>query len=423
MIRRILFTFTTRLGSALLNFGIVWLTARWLGATGRGQVSLFVTDTSALLLFIGLVGGSSLMYLVPRRNLWHLLAPAYCWAAAVCLAGTAAVWLWRDTGPAYAAFLLANTLLQAFGSINQLLLLGRRHERLFNALTLVQGLLLGGGLLVGLFGLHWREPAAYYAASVLMFGLIWLLTWPALLRQADRPGGARRRWRATARELARHSRGAHFSNIVAFANYRLSYYLIEDWSGTAAVGVLSVGVALAEAIWLIPRSISQVQYVDIIHRADGRAAAQGTARALRLTLLLTTLAVAVLTLLPAALLQAVFGPEFGGAQRIIVLLAPGVVAYSGAMQLSAYFAGLARYRVNNLATLLGLGVTVAACALLIPRFGPAGAALATSLCYLASTLWLLRAFRRASGMSLLQALLPQRSDVAGLRLPGRNKGQ
>jgi O-antigen/teichoic acid export membrane protein len=46
MIKRILQHFAARVLTAGLSFVVVWLTARYLGAAGRGQISLFFTDVS-----------------------------------------------------------------------------------------------------------------------------------------------------------------------------------------------------------------------------------------------------------------------------------------------------------------------------------------------------------------------------------------
>ncbi|MCB2406887.1 lipopolysaccharide biosynthesis protein [Hymenobacter lucidus] len=409
MIRRILQNFATRLLTALLSFGIVWLTARYLGAAGRGQVSLFVTDCAALLLFIGLLGGSSLIYLAPKRSLWHLLVPAYGWATVVCVVGTAVVATLRAVPPVYLAHLLALALLQAYFSINTSLLLGRKQEAGYNFLTVLQVALLAGTLLLAFVGLQWRVVPVYYYATYVAYGLPLLLSFGLLLRLPDR-WEAGRGLRETARELAQHSRGAHLSNILAFANYRLSYYFVAHYADARAVGVLSVGVALAEAIWLIPRSTALIQYVDLVHATDKHAQIAPTLRVARLTLLTTVLAVLVLCALPPAVLTTVFGAEFGAARPVILRLAPGVVAIAVSVICSTYFAGVGHYRVNNLATTVGLLVTVPACSLLIPAWGINGAAVATSLSYLASTGFLLHRFRRATGAGP-EAFLPSKADL------------
>ena len=409
MVRRILQNFATRFATALLSFAIVWFTARYLGASGRGAVSLFTTDCAALLLFIGLLGGSSLIYLSPKRSIWHLLPPAYGWAMVVCTAGTLIVGLLRHVPLVYLGHLAALSLLQAFFTINTLLLLGRKKEAAYNFLTILQVILLAGLLLLAFAGLGWHEVAVYYYASYVAYGLPLLLSFGVLLRLPDR-WEAGHALRETTRELAQNSRGAHLSNILAFVNYRLSYYFVAHYSSAQAVGILSVGVALAEAVWLIPRSTALVQYVDLVHATDKHAQVAPALRVARLSLLATGAGILVLSLLPSTVFVAVFGPEFGAAHSVIMLLAPGVMAIAVNIMCSTYFGGQGQYRVNNFSTMLGVAVTVLACWLLVPKFGIQGAALASTLSYVASMAYLLRAFGQATGVRAA-ALLPSRTDL------------
>ena len=414
MLQRILRHFAARVLTAGLGFAVVWLTARYLGAAGRGQVSLFFTDVSALSLLAGLVGGSSLIYLVPRRNVWLLLGPAYAWGALVSLGGAAAVGLLRPGGLAYAGHLGAVALVQALLSINVLLLLGRQREQAYNVLTTAQAALLALALALAYAGAHWLRIEAYYYANYLAYGLPWLVSTGLLLGLPDaRPGHRWPRRRAAARELARHSRGAHLSNLLAFANYRFSYYAVAGLAGPAALGVLSVGVALAEAIWLIPRSTSLIQYVALVNAADKRGQTHAALRGSRLTLLATAGAVLVLAAVPAGWLARFFGPEFGAAHGVILALAPGILMNGASMPASTYFAGVARYGVNNRATLVGLGITIIACLLLVPRLGIVGAALSMTLAYCGSFSYLVGHYRRAIGATWAD-LLPGPADLRWL---------
>lgn len=394
MLRRVAHHFVARLGGALGSLGVVWLTARYLGAAGRGQVSLFVTDTAALLLFTGLLGGSSLIYLVPRRNVWHLLAPAYGWALVVCGLGATLAGALRGGWP-YGLHLAALAGLQALLSINLSLLLGRGHERLFNLLTTGQVLLLAVALAAAL-ALGYRTVPVFYYASYLAYAGPLLLSTARLWQLPDVRRGHRRRRRATARELARHSRGAHFSNIIVFANYRLGYYVVAYLLGAPALGVLSVGVAVAEGLWLIARSTSLIQYVALV-----RAPAAGQDRAGRAlgrmglaVLGLTALGAVVLAAIPAGWLAGMFGPAFAAARPVLWALAPGIVANAGVNLVSTYFAAQARYGVNNCAAGLGLLIVVPLTVGLVPRLGIVGAALAMSASYLTSAGYLFWQLRR-----------------------------
>lgn len=413
MLRRVFHSLLTRLATALGSFGIVWLTARYLGAAGRGAISLFVTDCALLLLFTGFVGGASLIYLAPRRNVWHLLVPAYLWAGVVCTVGIGGVWLWRAVPLSYAGHLWGICLLQAFFSVNANLLLGRRQERAYNVLTILQISLQAALLLLAFTLGHWQQVQVYYYAAYVAQGLPFLIGLELLRRLPDRWQLGRRLW-ATARELAQHSRGAHLASIMGFINLRLSYYFVAYYADARALGVLSVGVALAEAIRLIPRSTSQIQYVDLLYATNKAAQVGPTLRGIRLTLLMTMAAVLGLGALPAQWLIAIFGAEFGDSRPVILLLAPGILATTLSIVCGAYFAALGHYRINNLAAGWGLLVTVPACWLLIPAWGIWGAAMAMSLSYLISTGYLLWAFRQVTGTKLI-SLLPGRPEALALK--------
>jgi O-antigen/teichoic acid export membrane protein len=181
-------------------------------------------------------------------------------------------------------------------------------------------------------------------------------------------------------------------------------------AGAPALGVLSVGVALAEAIWLIPRSTALIQYVALVNAADKREQTRAALRSSRLTLLATAAAVVVLAAVPGTWLAAIFGSEFGAAHGVILALAPGILINGAAMQASSYFSGMARYGINNRAALVGLGLTVPACLLLVPRLGMVGAALGMSISYAGSAAYLLGHYRRALGATWAD-LLPGWSDL------------
>ncbi|MFC7666860.1 lipopolysaccharide biosynthesis protein [Hymenobacter humi] len=415
MIKRILQHFAARVLTAGLSFAVVWLTARYLGAAGRGQVSLFFTDMSGLVLLAGLVGGSSLIYLVPRRNVWHLLLPAYGWAVVVSVVGATVVGLLRPVSLEYVLHLGGVTLVQVLLSINAFLLLGRQRERTYNVLTMAQAALLAGALVLAFGPLQWPSVGAYYYANYVAYGLPWLVSTALLLRLPDVWGSRASRRRAAAREPGPAQPGAHFSNLLTFANYRFGYYAVAYLADARALGILSVGVALAEAIWLIPRSTALIQYVALVNAADKRSQTYAALRGSRLTLLATAGAVLVLAAVPTAWLTAVFGPEFGEASQVIRALAPGILINGAGMQASTYFSGTARYGVNNRAALLGLAVTVPLCLVLVPRLGMVGAALGMSASYTASVAYLFWHYRQATGATWAD-LLPGWADVRWVTL-------
>ena len=170
------------------------------------------------------------------------------------------------------------------------------------------------------------------------------------------------------------------------------------------MGVLSVGVALAEALWILGRSAAQTQYVDLVNAPDKLARLPHLLRAGRLTGLLTGAGLLALLAVPGEVLAAVFGPEFAAARPVLAWLAPGVWAMGVGFLLSTWFAGVGRYAPNNRATAAGLAVAAGAGGLLIPRLGVSGAAITSSLAYLTVAGALLWQFRQATGVGLGEML-------------------
>ncbi len=130
----------------------------------------------------------------------------------------------------------------------------------------------------------------------------------------------------------------------------------------------------------------------------------------RTTVLISAASALVLAALAPAVVVVLFGTGFLPAVVPLWLLLPGVVALSLDKPIASFQLGQGRPQISLYVALLATPVTVAAYGLLIPPFGLAGAALGSSLSYLATTLIELAFLRRVSQMPLRQLIVPQRSD-------------
>src|SRR5258708_31282791 len=85
MLKKISFTFSIRALIAISNLAIVILLSRYTGAQGKGEASLIITSIALILLFSNIVGGSSLVYFVPRYNIFQLFVLSNAWSVFVCV--------------------------------------------------------------------------------------------------------------------------------------------------------------------------------------------------------------------------------------------------------------------------------------------------------------------------------------------------
>ena len=142
--------------------------------------------------------------------------------------------------------------------------------------------------------------------------------------------------------------------------------------GVAAVGVYSIAMQAAEALWLIPAAIATAITRPAVHETSGTRGGwsrRGRARAL----LYTTAAANVVGLAAPFLIPLLFGEDFAGAAAPLALLLPGVVVVRAVTILVVYLSvRLGRPRLSLAVSVLAMVVTTAAAVPLIPRYGSRG---------------------------------------------------
>ncbi|RLD34114.1 MAG: hypothetical protein DRI83_08455, partial [Bacteroidetes bacterium] len=92
MINKILNTFGTRSLSAVINFLIAIAVSQYLGPEGKGEQGIIIATIAFVLVFSNLVGGATLVYLVPRYKFSLLLLPSYAWSAGISIIAFGILW-------------------------------------------------------------------------------------------------------------------------------------------------------------------------------------------------------------------------------------------------------------------------------------------------------------------------------------------
>jgi len=216
-------------------------------------------------------------------------------------------------------------------------------------------------------------------------------------------------WKYVGRAMWKYGSMAQGANFAQFLGYRIQFYLIGALLSKEALGVFSVAVALAEALWMITQSISLVQLSKIANMEDGRSSAGLTATLMKVSVAVTALAMLVLLVLPESLFVFVFGAEFGPVKALIGYMVPGILALAASNILIHYYAGIGRLWINFLISLLTLLLVVGTNYGLMPLFGLTGAAIASSVAYVLAALVIAIYFIK-DHQQPIWVLLPQKAD-------------
>jgi O-antigen/teichoic acid export membrane protein len=218
---------------------------------------------------------------------------------------------------------------------------------------------------------------------------------------------------ATMKEMLSFGSIAQLSNLVTMINRRISYIVIKNVFGDAEVGVYTSGTQVSEATKLIGHSIALVQFSSISNMDDNDKAASITVKLLKLACIATTLCMLVVCLLPKSIFVWIFTEEFAEIKDVLISLSPGMVFMAADMIFSHYFSGVNKIKYNLYGTLVGLGVTIASIATLIPLYGIIGAGVSMSLTYLGTIIYKWIIFKKIT-KTRTKELIPTLSDFKTL---------
>lgn len=415
---------TSFLSAPLAVLGTV-VVARVLGPVEKGGYDLFLATATLLVTVLGFSFPAGITYVVARGRARTGRLAARLAAITLAQGGMAAVLLLAVTQTRFSrAFLppdlgvhgaVATALFvtaTVLASYCRAVLVGRQEIVRANVLDLVARSVLLGMLLVTagavvLDGYVASAPLFVWTtvAAAVLAGIVWLRHLLPTLEFAAGPSGLR--------EVAAYAFPSHLGNLAQFLNYRVDIFLVGFFVGVQGVGLYTVAVTLAQIVWLISNAAASVLLPRIASVQDsvGENVAR-TVRVTRLTFWFTLGAGGMLAVSAYPLVTMLYGSAFRDSLAPLLVLLPGVVALSTVITLAAYLAGIGRPQLNLLVAVVALVVTVVFDLVLIPRYGILGAAWASTLSYLTTTVLTARIFMKLSGSTALSLFWPTPEDVA-----------
>jgi O-antigen/teichoic acid export membrane protein len=413
---KILYTFGARALAAVINLLIAIILSQYLGPAGKGIQSLIITTITFVLVFANLVGGATLVYLVPRHAPSLLIIPSYLWTILISIFSYIILLIFPVVDESLIIHICALSILNSFVSINTSILIGKEKISTSNLISLIQPVILIISLLVFFTIKDGHGIMDYIYSLYFSFGLTVFVSFAYYIKHC---GNIRfynlKEYRRIAADMVRFGILNQVAHITQMLSFRLSYYVLDHYHGEAAVGVYSNGISLAESIWLIAKSISMVQYARIANSDNRVEAARLTVRLIKFSVIASLIILLPLVLLPSSFYVFIFGAGFSATRMVIWTLAVGVLFYNFSILAGHYFSGTGRYQVNAIASSLGLAASVILYFTLIPKFSLAGAGWATSLSYLITTIILMTLFNKEN-KSWYKDLVPSRGDIRQIKV-------
>jgi O-antigen/teichoic acid export membrane protein len=213
--------------------------------------------------------------------------------------------------------------------------------------------------------------------------------------------------------LARESLGfglrAHSGRIMTLGNYRLDQWILGAVAGSRELGLYSVAVAWAEALFYLPTALTLVQRPDLV-RAAREEAGRMAAKVFRAATLVTAPLALAMVLAAPFLCVTIFGEEFRGAVDDLRVLALGGFGIVALKLFGNALTAQGRPLLATAGTAVAFVLTVALDIALIPSHGGFGAAIASTAAYTAGGVAIGALFCRALGVPV-RALVPLPRDA------------
>jgi O-antigen/teichoic acid export membrane protein len=391
--------------STPLALVLVVVQSRFLAPGGRGQFVLVVLSVTILSRLFGQLGlavtNRMQQHGVELRRLVHR---AFALAVVLGIGGGAAIVAWghvqRGIGAELAAIgavaLVPNVVWQSVSGV----LLGLGEVRLWNWIQALPPVL----TLLGMLGLVVAYDGGVRGALV-----AWTLA--HLITAAFALVATRRVWSPFGLDelldiaLARLAITMGAVQVVNLISYRVELFILDRYRGIGAVGIYSISMQAAEAIWLVAAAIATSVTAPAV-REQEPVARRLIARSAFRGLAYTAVVAAVVGLAGPLLIPLLFGEDFRHAARPLALLLPGIVAYAPVSILVVYLSvRRGRPRLSLVVAVIGMLVTASVSVVLIPRHGASGAAAASTIGYVVAgaLAWLFFARLARSG--------PKPSDI------------
>jgi O-antigen/teichoic acid export membrane protein len=409
-------TFSTQIIGVILGLAGAIIIARVLGPSGKGAYTLILLVPSLLATFGTLGIGVANLYFVGKKKykLADITSNSVVLASGlgILFAATFLTYFYyfqpsflKGADPLcvlIATLVLPFSLLTAYFSH---ILLGEQKINKYNLIHLVQ---ISSFLLFLLFFLFIERSVLSTIMAWVSATLVTTVTSVLLVHKLTSIGLSFHF--PLFKDSVKFGGQGYLGNVLSFLNYRVDMFMVNFFMGVTFVGYYSVAVVMAEALWYFPGAVGTMMLART-PRLNSEEANESTPRICRNTIFLTLLAAVLLFVFGKTIINLLFGASFLPALKPMWILLPGIVALSINKVLCTELIGRGKPLIGTIAAAVSLVINIPLNLLLIPMWGIAGAAFASTVSYSVCTVVPLIAFMKISQNSLFDTLIIKPQDL------------
>jgi O-antigen/teichoic acid export membrane protein len=186
----------------------------------------------------------------------------------------------------------------------------------------------------------------------------------------------------------------YIGNITNILHFKIDQIMINYWLGTKAVGIYAISVNWAEMLFILDSAVIAAALYEITSSAPDHSY-RLTKKLFKLQLLISSGLGLMLAVFAYPLLSVIYGEAYHDAIWPLIILIPGIVAWSAGKILSQYLSfNQGKFWIATSFAAVGIIVNVVLNLFFIRLLGINGAAIASALSYCIVILLTIVAFKR-----------------------------
>jgi len=408
----IIFSISAEISQFVFSFFLGVLTARYLGAAGKGKFWLVYNIAGLLTLFLSMRFHRSLTYHLSKDR--EFLGEIILYGLMLGLATISGI---SVVATVFSDFLFEVILRDVLIHWSVLVLISLSHYLWLMIIGVIEGLFLfkakafflGGTFLLkcllvifalGIFQMNF-EQLILFMGSVETIVLLFIVS--LFLMKA-------RHFLLSLTEflkMLKYSTQGFLSMVSDLGTLRLDVFFLNYFSGPAQVGIYSVAISLASILLYLPTAVRNVLLPYIASSADS----QITLKLAKSMMILMILLSFILFPLVWVGVIPIYGEEFSFSRVLFLVLLPGAFCFGVFSLLSSDIEGRgAPWRISNISA-IGALFSIILNLILVPMWNSLGAAVVSSVICGLMMILAARIYKKMVGMPLRALLVAKKEDL------------
>jgi O-antigen/teichoic acid export membrane protein len=196
-------------------------------------------------------------------------------------------------------------------------------------------------------------------------------------------------------EILRYAFFVFTANTIQFLCYRMDIWFVDYYQNKNELGLYSLSTKVSQLWWILPQIIS---YLFFPLMSAGKVSTNEFNKIIRKMLLLATISGVIAIFIYPFFVKYFVGELYEASYRSFTYLLPGVVFFSINILITAKLSASGMVNINLWVSLICFIIVLILDIILIPLYGISGAAIASSIAYAVSTLYVIYKYKNATAV-------------------------